>query len=320
MSVVRLTTQLADVDATLALYDRIQYWRSTNGQGGTYVEITSESGSAAVLVGTALSPFTINGLVLNISLNGADPIAITFSGTDPIRIEDIVTAINAAMPTSIASPWVTDTRRLQLLNPMIGTQSSILVSGTAAAALGLSTQQVSGTAPRTLMGNLVSTYRFADYAGDPTYWYKSRFSSSLTGAVSAFSTPQQGGPTQVLANASLVLATVNMTDVTGAPVVGKRVIIVPVAMQQISNGGINYGLLPSRDRIELTTDESGHAETELVIGSTVRVFFEGSGLARECVIPAATPPATSIDLLAIISTQPDPFSIVQAPPMPIRES
>lgn len=318
MSVVRLTTTLADLFATLALYDRIEYWRSTSGEGGSYTEITSQDGGPAILVGTQNAPFTLDTLQLNISLNGADPVEIVFGADDPVNIVDLITKINIQFPTPIASPYATDTRKLQLTNPTSGTQSSIQLSGSALTALGLATA-ASGTAPRTLMGNRNTTYGFADYVGDPTYWYKSRFYSSLTGAVSAFSPPQQGGPSQVLADGSLVKATVDLTDVIGAPVVGRRVIIVPSMLQQISNGSINFGLLPSGARIELTTDDSGHAETFLVIGSTIRVFFEGSGYARECVVPALQSPATSIDLIAILSTQPDPFDIVQAPPMPIRE-
>lgn len=318
MSVVRLTTTLADLYATLALYDRIEYWRSTTGKSGAYTEITSQNGGPAIIIGTANAPFTLDTLQLNISLNGADPVEIVFGAHDPVNIVDLIAVINAQFPTAIALPNAADTRKLQLTNPTSGTQSSIQLSGSAVAALGLAAV-ATGTAPRTLMGNKDSTYGFADFAGDPTYWYKSRFYSSLTGAVSAFSPPQQGGPTQVLANGSLVLATVDLATITGAPLVGRRVIIVPVALQQIANNSIDYGLLPSSDRIELTTDESGHAETELVIGSTIRVFFEGSGFSRECVVPAAVSPAVSVDLIAILSTKPDPFSIVQSPPMPIRE-
>lgn len=318
MSVVRLTTTLADLFATLALYDRIQYWRSTSGKTGAYTEITSQEGTAATIVGTTNAPFTLDTLQLNISLNGADPVEIVFGADDPVNIVDLITKINTQFPVSIAAPYEADTRKLQLTNPTVGTQSSIQLSGSALTALGLVTT-ASGTAPRTLMGNRNTTYAFADYAGDPTFWYKSRFYSSLTGAVSAFSPPQQGGPLQVLSDSSLVLATVDLTDVTGAPVVGRRIIIVPSMMQRIANGSINFGLLPSGARIELTTDDAGHAETLLVVGSTVKVFFEGSGYSRECVVPALVDPATSIDLLAVLSTQPDPFSIIQAPPMPIRE-
>lgn len=314
MSIVRLTTTLDDVDGTIAIYDRIQYWRSTTGSGGQYVEITSQSGGPSVLLGTANAPFTLNGKTLIVSLNGADPVSIVFSVDDPADILTVCNAINAALPSSIATPYSSDTRKILLTNPTEGTQSTILVSGNAAAVLGLATTLASGTAPRTLMGNLNSTYKFADYNGDPTFFYKTRFYNSLTGAVSAFSAPQAGGPTQVLPDASLVTCVVNLATVTGAPVIGRRIILVAASLQQIPNGGVNFGLLPSSDRIELTTDESGHAQTELAVGTTIRAFFEGSGYSREFVVPN-----TDFDLLTVISTQPDPFTIVQAPPMPIRE-
>lgn len=312
--IVRLTTHLDDVEGTLAFYDRIQYWRSTTGSSGSYAEITSEGGDAAHLLGSAQAPFTLNGTSLSINLSGADPFTVSFSGTDPTNIETVVAKINAASPSAIAAPYPDDTRRLLLTNPLTGTQSSIQVSGSAAAALGLSTALATGTAPRTLMGNMVSTYRFADYSGDPTFFYKTRFYSSKTGATSTFSDPQAGGPAQVLPGGSLVTCSVNLASVTGAPIIGRRIILVAASLQQVPNSGVNYGLLPSADRIELTTDESGHAQTQLAVGTTIRAFFEGSGYSREFVVPNA-----NFDLLTVISTKPDPFTIVQAPPMPIRE-
>ncbi len=313
--IIRLTTTLADVDGTLALYDRIQYWRSTSGQSGLYSEITSEDGSPATLLGTASAPFTLNGTSLNISLNNGDPVTVNFTGADPTNIETVVAAINAALPTPIATPSPDDTSKLLLTNPVVGTQSVLLVSGSAAAVLGLSTSSVSGTAPRTVMGNLVGTYKFADYNGDASYWYKSRFYSSVTGILSVFSTPQQGAPAQVLQDASLVNCVVNLSDATGAPIVGRRIVLVLASLQQVSSNAVNYGLLPSGDRIDIITDETGHAQTKLAIGSTIRAFFEGSGFSREFVVPN-----TDFDLLTVLSTQPDPFTIVQAPPRPIRES
>ena len=313
---------LDQLQNVLALYDHMQVWRSTTGSSGTYTEITGSPETAAVAKSTTSPPWAVSGLVLNVSLSSADPVAITFhdanTGPGPLRIEDVVQQINLAIP-GLAKIDPDDNAVFDLTNPLTGTGSTILLTGNALVVFGLPSTLQSGVAPRILIGLLNTQYKFTDLGGDPTYWYKTRYWSSKTNAVSAFSTPQQANPSQVLANGSLVLATVDLVSVTGAPVVGRRIIIVPVVMQQFLNGSIDYGLLPSSDRIELTTDASGHAQTNLVVGSTIRVFFEGSGYSRECVVPAAQSPATSIDLLAILSTQPDPFSIVQAPPMPIRE-
>ncbi len=319
MSIIRLKVVVEDILATLALYDRIQVFRSTSGRSGSYSEITAATEQSAVLAGTASAPFTLAGQTLDISLSGADAVPTTFAGPDPMNIEAVVATVNAAMPSPIAAPLPSSTSKLQLTNPLQNTGSSILVSGGAASILGLSTSKVNGRSARILMGNMVSSYGFMDLDGDATFWYKTRFYSSLTGATSGFATPQQGAPSLVLDPTQLVKVTVDLSDITGAPIVGRRIIIVAVALQQVTNADVDYGLLPSGDRIELTTNESGHAETSLVIGSTIRVFFEGSGYARECVIPELVSPATSLDLLVILSTQPDPFSIVQAPPMPIRE-
>ena len=54
----------------------------------------------------------------------------------------------------------------------------------------------------------------------------------------------------------------------------------------------------------------------LVRGEKFKVFFEGSNYFREFVVPNVA----EFDLLQILSTTPDPFTIVQMPAMPIRLS
>lgn len=305
--------EVSDLDSVLQLYDRIEVWKSADATPtGSYTEITADTPQPAILETPTGGPYTISGQPLSIVLNGADPVVVTFSGTDPIPLTEIIDQLNLAIP-SFASPSVLN--HLHMQSPIAGTGSSLLVTGTAAVTLGVPSAVAYGKGPRILMGNLNSSYRFVDLAGDDNQYYKFRYYSQLTKAVGAFSDPFRGEVSVILPQSSLAKATVNLIDTTGAPIIGRRIILVPVQAQIVPYNGVNYGLLPSNDRIELTTDGAGHAEVNLVKGTLVRAFFEGSGYAREFVVPDA-----DFDLLTVLSTQPDPFSIIQAPPMPIRES
>lgn len=324
MSAVTINIDVDDIDSALALYDEIEVWRSTTGANGTYTEITAASPAAATLVGTIASPWNISGQSLTITLDNADPVTVTFTGTNPLDTTAVLAAINAVVP-GLASevPSSTagqNTGLIQLVSLTTGTGSSLLVSGTAAATLGLGTTKVNGKADRISLASPTALYPFQDFDGDPTYWYKTRYLSSTSQAVSSYSDPQQGIPQLVIPTALLTLVTVNLIDGTGAPIVGRRVIFVPTTNAVVSSGNVNYGSLPGVDRIVMTTNDSGYAGVSLVTGQTFKVFFEGTSYQREFTVPAVTPPATSVDLLTVLSTENDPFTIVQAPPMPIRTS
>jgi hypothetical protein len=98
--------------------------------------------------------------------------------------------------------------------------------------------------------------------------------------------------------------------------VGRRIIFVPTGyVQTDGTDGNPFASLPSVDRIIAITDESGHAETPLLIGQDFRVFFEGTTFQRDFTVPD-----DDFDLFTVLSAMPDPFTIVEAPPMPIRVS
>lgn len=312
---------LADLPSTLELYDRIQVFRSTTGVSGSYSEITAPTPEPAVAKSAVDPPWNLAGKSLVVSLSGADPVTIVFQALDPpadLRVEDVIAQVNAAIP-NLATVDHDSNAVVDLTNPLAGTGSSILLSGNSVAVLGLPSTLQGGKGPRVPIGLLNTQYKFTDLGGDATYWYKTRFYSTLTKAVSAFSDPRLGDVTQIIPSGPvpglMSTATVNLVDVTGKPVIGRRIILVPVQEQIVPYNSVSYGLLPGNVRIELTTDEAGHAEVQLVIGATIRAFFEGSGFAREFVVPDQ-----DFDLLTVLSTEPDPFSIVQSPPMPIRES
>jgi hypothetical protein len=315
MSVVTFDIHIDDLDTVLALFDRVQVWRSPDelGDPTPYAEITSADNTPAVLDGTVEGPWSLSGTVLTVIANAADAVNISFVGANPWILADVLQAINAAIH-GIASEVPTDTDRVRLTSSILGTGSSLLVSGSAVSVLGLPTTRADGKQARVPIVSPTTEYTFKDYDGQSTYWYKTRYFSTITGAASAFSNPRKGSPQTVLTSDRLSLAKVNLCDAAGRPVVNRRVILVPIRDYIVPT--TLYGLLPGVDRIEMTTDENGKAELNLVRGATMKAFFEGSNYNREFVVPDTA----EFDLLSVLATVPDPLSIVQAPPSPIRVS
>lgn len=311
MSVAAFVFRIDDLDLVLSLYDRIQVWRSAT-QNGTYVEITDETDKPAIIDGTVEGPWALNGKTLTASLSGSDPISVVFAGTDPMPLDRVIHQINAVTP-GFALEVPTSTGKLRLSSPLTGTAASVVLSGNAVSVLGLSTAKSNGKSRRIALSPTTKEYQFRDFDGSPTLWYKIRYSSSVIPVTSSFLPPQQSNPTTVVPGGSLVTASVSLADATGAPIVGRRIIFVPLTAQKDS--GSAYGILPGFDRITLTTDSSGKASTPILKGARVKVFFEGSNFNREFTVPDA-----DFDVITVAGAEPDPLNIVEAPPSPIRMS
>ncbi len=311
LPLVTINVHVDDLEAALALYDRIQFWRSAT-ELGTYIEITADGYKPAIIDGSVAGPWALAGKTLTVVLSGADPVNINFVGPDPVDLTTALQQINSVI-SAFASEFPSDTNKVRLTSPIVGTGSSITISGSAAATLGLSTTKVNGKGNRIALTIPTTEYTFKDFDGDPTFWYKYRFFSTKTLAVGTFSDPQQGNPGQVLPGPALVQARISLVDAAGAPIVGRRVIFVPMTPMVVPT--TEYGILPGFDRITITTDSSGKASLPLAIGMTVKVFIEGSQFNREFVVPDA-----DFDVLQVATTKPDPLNIVVAPPMPIRVS
>lgn len=314
MSIIEFTIHVDNPAQISALFDKIQIWRSAT-QNGTYFDITENEDTAGVLDGTVAGSWNLSGQQMTVILNQAPSQTITFTGTNPLPLISVLEQINAAFP-GLASEVPTQTGKVRLTSSLVGTQSSVQVTGAATTTLGLSNLKVNGKAARLLISPNTEDYLFRDYDGLESYWYKTRFFSSVTGAVSDYSAPRMGGPGTALSGSAVVIGKIALADSTGAPIVGRRIIFVPVSPQLVSDGGgNNYGVLPSVDRIIIYTDSNGRAQQALVKNQRLKVFIEGSTFQREFVVPTA-----DFDILTVASAEPDPLNIMQAPPMPIRVS
>ena len=185
MAVISLDIHIDDLATVLALFDRIQVWRAPSDVEEDYTEITEATETPAILDGSLPAPFALTGKTLNITLNSADPVPVHFSGT--LTLQEVCQAINALIP-ALASEVPTGTGKLRLTSPVTGTGSAIIVSGDAAAILGLSTTKVNGKAARIVVVSPTVDYLFRDFDGLATDWYKTRYYSTSTHSVSSFFT------------------------------------------------------------------------------------------------------------------------------------
>jgi hypothetical protein len=318
MPVQTINIHVEDLSSVLAIFDQIQVWKSPDESGAPtpYAEITASAATKATLDGTVSGPWDLVGETLTIVLNNSDPQNIVFTGTDPLILNTVIAKINATFP-GLAEEVPTNTNKIRLESPTSGTASALLVSGTAAAILGLSTTKVNGKAARINMVNPTTEYVFQDFDGLDTDFYKTRFYSSLTGAVSSYSAPTNGTPATVLPDQTLLRCFAFLADGAGRPICERRLVFVPMGNVLVTSGSNIYGNLQSVDRIVSVTDSKGFAEIYLVRGQTFRFFIEGTSIQREFTVPMT---GTELNLLTTLSTSPDTFSIVQAPPSPIRVS
>lgn len=303
-----INIQVDDLDSVLALYDKIQVWKS-DSFSGTYAEITAATSTSAVINGSVIGPWALNTKVLIITRDGAAPVTVTFSGTDPLILSSVLAQINLLVPGVASGP----AGKIVLLSALVGTASSLQVSGNACDVLGLSTTPVVGFQSRVALTSPTTTYAFSDFSGASTSWYETRYYSSITQRVSSFSAPQNSNQGMVTPGGSTVVGSIHLSDLSGNPVVGRRIILIPMNAFLVPDSA--YGALPGFDRITITTDSSGSASIPLLIGMSVRVLIEGSNFQRQLVVPSS-----NFDILQVATQQPDPLNIVQAPPMPIRVS
>lgn len=316
MPVITVDVVVDSLEEVLEFFDRIEVHRSTTVEGGPYTEITALGDPTPAQVdGSSSGPFNLDGLTLEFFLDlSSESKSVTFEGTDPIPLAEILTQINDVVP-DLAFEVPTDTNRLRLTSTTVGTSSSItVVDGDAATALGLSTTKVNGKERRPRIVEPTVLYKIFDKDGSSAFWYKTRFSSSTSPLISEFSTPHLGGAVSAVPEDQLVKATIQLTTGNGSPVVGRRIIFLAVSRGVVATTSLN--VLPGFDsRVEVLTNESGYAESNLLRGITYRVIFEGTSYMREFVAPLV---GDTFDVLSIIGSSPDPFDIVQLPPKPLK--
>jgi len=311
LPIITLNIEIFNLSTILGLYDKIQIFRSIDGVNGTYSEITAVDDTAPSITGSIAGPWNLVGKTLTVVANGGTPFSCTFTGTDPLDLATVLYQLNNNLSPCIASK-VPGANRVLITSKLVGTGASLVFSGTAAAVLGISTTKVNGLAHRLSIKDPTIKYIFNDLDGDISYFYKTRYYNSVADVGESLSAPFQGALASVLDLGNLSTSTVKIANALGDPIVGRRIIFVPMSVQLVDD----YMLLPTQDRLIFYTDSSGIAVITVAKGMRFKVFLEGTGYNREITIPNTD----TFDLFNLMSDAPDTFTIVQLPPMPIRNT
>jgi hypothetical protein len=274
-------------------FDRLEVWRSIGGKYGPYTALHGDTWAPAVLpLGAGGTPsgtgpsVTISGLDLELLVggpNGATPISITFTGSNPLTYSQAATQIAAGSNGLLLSYVVGDVLVVQTVS--VGEAISLqCTGGQAAPILGLATQGLDSVAygqdARIVLTNTQEQYQFIDANGSPEFYYKTRFENSANQLTSDYSLPFQGPQAPGLPQSSLVLCYVDLVDLQGNPFANQEVLLysrfegVQVGTQTVAGGSQR-----------LITDVTGHAQLMLPRGLSVTVSIPGTSLARDFVVP-----------------------------------
>lgn len=315
--VIRLQLR-ANKDDWSGFFDRLEVWRG-DAATGPFTELTAPQWVGARIpdiqgdpppVPPAGDSVALSGKTLSLLVNEKVPIDITFTGSDPITYATAVTQINAG-GQGLVSAFVSADGHVVLQTAAPGTETILRVVPTdAAALLGLPTTLPSavayGKTARSVLIADLDVYDFVDYHGDPTFFYRTRFSNSLNGDVSEFSPPFPGGGSAVLDPSLLILGVIDIIDLQGRPIQNREISISTKFTGVVAEG---RAVMP-RDQVALT-DASGHAEFTLIRGMTITVAVAGSQIVRDVVVPSD--PALTFFRLLDASVGSDDVFVVQKP-------
>lgn len=309
MSVITIKIYVPELTSVLSLYDRIAIQRSEDGPPNyaDAVDIAATSPTHAELVGTEESVFPgLHGTQLKMKVDLGPERTITFTGTDPVSIEEVLREVLAAIPGITA---VNTGGKLDMATVSTGTAAVLeITSGTALTILGFTAgQKINGQSFAPQMTTGVDTYTFLDESGLVTNYYRTRYYNSVSEEYSSYSDWVLGSTGTVIDTDLLITGTIKMANIDGTALVGHMITVVNVFSPLISGG---YFLAGSNKAV--VTDGTGQAQIVLVKGSTVDVVLEGTSIIRRITVPST---GTTFDLLDPTLQTDDPFGI-QVPDLP----
>lgn len=305
---INLSIFIGNPAAVLGSFNRLRVERSTDGVDGPYTEITAPSATAASLLAANGGSLALVGLTLELKIDNAAPVEVTFTGTNPLTPAQIVTQINTAFPSDIATEVAT---KVQLTSPLTGTGSRVLVVGGSALVLLGFTEDQLDIGEDAYIELLIDedTYPYTDEAGQGGNIYRTWFYDTVSGLESPRSDPFEGVPGTQVSAGVLSLATINLVDLSGRALANRKISLYPVSVPLTIEG---FGVDLGRTGVTMVTDNSGHAEVQLVRGSIVKVVFEGTSFIRTVKVPDET----EFDLLEAVSLEPDQFTMAVVPNLP----
>lgn len=277
------------------LFDTVEVWRSTAGSSGPFEEITDERWRAARIPKTAddepTTPATGESvalvgkeLELRVNEDEDNDILITFTGVDPLTFADAATQVTAQGLGKVRAYVAADgTFVVETTQSGSGAVLRVLESD-GAAILGLPTTEpdslASGKEARIELKLDQVVYTFKDLRGSDAYYYRTRFSNSVSGSFSEFSPAFSVGAAPGLLPDHLACGRLELVGLNGSPLSSARVTVYNAFQSSLIDGR-----LVAESRQSKVTDEDGVVEFTLVRGSRVTVAISNTSIVRDIAVP-----------------------------------
>lgn len=308
--VVQLSILVGNVNDLIGLgYTRIEVHQSVD-QGNSFQEVTAPAAAAAVLDSVpANTTFPMGGKTLKLSIDGGAEQAISFSSLlmnwTPTQVVNRINEVIVGLASVSGS-------KVRLTSPTTGRSSSVEATYTEIPELGfVAGNKVFGKSARPTLVMDTLSYAFPDVAGKDTDRYKWRFSANGSNPISDFSPTVSGQTAPVIPIGNLSIATARFFTADGQPVKTRLLIGIDSVPQSLA------GVYITRDQpLVVDSGSDGFLQVSLVRGARVRIGIEGTAYVREFDVPNVP----SFDLLTVMGTATDPFTIQTVPPLLTRRN
>ena len=308
--VAQISIPVSNVSVLLGLgFTHIEVWNSKD-EGANYQEITSNVAKPAKITSLAASSlFRMGGKLLTVKVNGGSSQDITFSSVldywTPTQVANRINEVIVGFASVIDNQVI-------LTTSTTGRTSSIEIVYSDSDDLGFVAGQIGiGFDARILLVSGTFVYTYSDVVGLADYRYKWRFSSNGSNPISEFSERVLGSDPPISSiDVSIAMATFIGLD--ARPIKTKVIVTNSDDVPQNISGFVIGTQLP----IVVESDKFGFVQIPMVIGSKVRVAIEGTAFVRDFTVPNTG----TFDLLNVMASALDPYSVQQTVPFLIRRS
>lgn len=294
-------------------YDRLEVWRSLLTQSGPYTELTAASDLPAQLPKTSgpqphpavLGPDVyLDQKQLFLRVNEDKDLTITFNGS-PMNYADAVTQV-IAQGQHLVTAYDTEVPEFVIQTLGVGSGARLRVlGGDAAPQLKLPIDELArGKDARLALADSQQIYRYNDWFGSRSYFYKVRYRNSATGVTSEYTQPFSVGTPLVTAPTSLVVGEMTIVLADGRPLVNQE-----VRLYTTSQVGLNGPVFMTGSDLVQKTDAAGHVEFLLNRGQVFSLSVPSTSMFRLIRAPLDTA-IQRFDLMsADVAEQDDNFKV-----------
>jgi len=298
-------------------FDRLEVWRSVLGEGGPYAELSAPSWQPATLPVNAgfrgaLAGARVHllGKSLKMRVNGQFLVTIVFTGSDPLTFATAAAQVTAGSQGHVTA-YVDNLGTFVVQSQPLGGLASLeILGGDAAPLLNLPLLAPDNLAfghdPRIPHTLGMVQYSFQDYYSEDAYFYKTRFSNSLTGARSGFSQAFGAERRVGVTPERLVLGFVKLARSDGRPAERQEVTVFNNFLARSLEGFTIVGAPEV-----FLTDGNGYVEFPLIRGIQVDIGVGGTSLVRRVNVPL-DPTVLSFDVFDPQYGSNDNFSVQRA--------